>query len=428
MRVLIMTYGSRGDVQPYIALGKGLKEAGHDVAVATSERFRDFVGEHGLHYGYMNDRMLSLLDTDQGRDLIENTNGLFQVVRQTFSMMKQVGPMQQALMEESGKVADDFRPDLIVFHPKAYGGPHFAEKLGVPVVLATPIPMFVPTAESPNMGFPNLRLGAWYNRSTYRVVNLLMRVSAGKYVRQWREEHGLPRQKRFDLLHTTDGRPIPVLNAVSRHVMPQPADWPETAVMTGYWFIDSAGDWSPPTELTAFLKTGPPPVYIGFGSMVGRNPERLTRVAVDALKTAGTRGIIATGWGGLDPDQLPDSIIRIDQAPHDWLFPQVAAVVHHGGAGTTAASLRVGKPSVVVPFFGDQPFWGRRLHQLGAASRPIPQKKLTAQNLAAAIQEVTGNERIVAAAEELGRNIRNENGIQQAVTLLESFASQQQPK
>ena len=428
MKILILTYGSRGDVQPFVALGQGLKAAGYDVVLGTSDRFRGFVEGHGLRYGYMNDDMLKILDTDQGRDLLENTRNIFQVVKQTLRMMKQVGPWQRSLLEESWALAREMEPDLVIFHPKAYAGPHIGEKFGIPVVLAMPVPIIVPTSEHPNMGFPDLKLGGWYNRQTYKMVNRLMGFSAKKHADYLREMMGLPRQKSFDLLHMTDGRDIPVLHAYSGYVMPAPRDWPDHVIATGYWFLDARDEWTPPGALSDFLASGPPPIYIGFGSMAGRHPERLANAVVDALQKTGLRGIIASGWGGLKARDLPNSILQIEQAPHDWLLPQVTAVVHHGGAGTTAAGLRAGKPSVMVPFFGDQPFWAKRLYQLEVSPKPIPQKKLTGDLLAKTLQEVATNSEMREAAEKIGRKIRAEDGVRQAVSFIESPVVMQRKK
>ncbi len=174
-----------------------------------------------------------------------------------------------------------------------------------------------------------------------------------------------------------------------------------------------------------FLDAGDPPVYVGFGSMSGRDPQHLTKLVIDALQQAGVRGLIATGWGGLTAADLPETIFKIDSVPHDWLFPRVAAVVHHGGAGTTAAGLRAGRPTVICPFIVDQPFWGRRVHELGAGAAPIPQKQLTAENLAAAIREVTSDPTIHRKAEVLGEQIRQEDGIGIAVNLIEKSRAAQ---
>lgn len=423
MNILIITYGSRGDVQPYVALGRGLADAGHRVTVATAARFRDFVTEHGLEYGYMNDDLLALLDTPQGKDIIENTTNVFHVIRHNIKLSRQVQPTARALMRESWDVARELEPDYILYHAKAGAAPHIAEKLGIGCALATPIPMFVPTSERPFLVLPELKLGGWYNRLSYRIINRLHGVFMGKHVRAFREEIGLSPLRTFDLLKTAAGADIPVLHAFSEQVLPRPSDWPQSAYVTGYWFLDDGSDWTPPDRLQAFLDAGERPVYIGFGSMAGRHPERLAKFAVEALERTGLRGVIATGWGGLKVEDLPKTVCKIDSAPHDWLFPRMAAVVHHGGAGTTAAGLRAGKPALVVPFFGDQPFWGRRVHELGAGPKPIPQKKLTVERLSAALVEATTDQAMRERAEGIGRKIRSEDGVSTAVALVEKLAA-----
>ncbi|NER88929.1 glycosyltransferase [Moorena sp. SIO3A2] len=421
MHVFILTLGSRGDVQPYVALGKGLKAAGHTVTVCTSASFELFIREHGLTYGYMNDEMIKLINSDQGRDAMENTTNLWETIKLTRKLSKQVAPMQRMMLKDSWNSAQQANPDLIIFHPKTYGGPHFAEKLGIPVIMAVPLPMLVPTAEFPNMGFPKWPLGGWYNKLTYRFVNRLMEFSAGKPVKRWRADHDLPPQRGdFNILRTTTGEQIPVLYCYSKFVCDEATDWPESVMATGYWFLEEQDTWQPPAELQNFLDAGNPPVYVGFGSMAGRDPQRLTEIVIEGLQQANVRGIIATGWGGLAVADLPDSIFKIDSAPHDWLFPRMAAVVHHGGAGTTAAGLRAGRPTIICPFFGDQPFWGERVHALGVGSKPIPQKTLTAEKLATAIREVTTSQTIRQNAEALGKQIRDEDGIANAIAIIES--------
>ena len=153
--------------------------------------------------------------------------------------------------------------------------------------------------------------------------------------------------------------------------------------------------------------------------MAGRNPAKVTQLVVAALQKAGVRGLIATGWGGLKANDLPETIFKLEQAPHDWLFERVTAVVHHGGAGTTAAGLRAGKPTVICPFFGDQPFWGQRVALLGAGSAPIPQKKLTVENLAVAVQTAVNNAAMRQQAAALGHQIRQEDGVANAIAIIE---------
>jgi sterol 3beta-glucosyltransferase len=219
----------------------------------------------------------------------------------------------------------------------------------------------------------------------------------------------------------SDGRPVPVLYSYSSHVIPRPNDWQETTRATGYWFLDRPSDFSAPPALVDFLTAGKPPVCIGFGSMTGRNPEQLTEIVLAALKQTRQRGILLTGWGGLSNADLPDEVFKLESIPHDWLFPQVAAVVHHGGAGTTAAVLRAGVPSIIVPFFGDQPFWGQRVAQLGVGSKPIPKKQLTVERLVATIEMAVSNQEMRDRAATLGQNIRAEDGVKEAVKVFHQY-------
>lgn len=423
MKVLILTVGTHGDVQPFVALGKGLKAAGHSVTLCTCQRFESLITEHGLEYGYLSDAILKLIDSDEGRDAMENTTNVWEAVKTYRKLIKQAGPIQTTNINEMWTCAEQADPDVILFHPKAFGGPLFAERLGVPAMLVTLFPLFVTTAEFPAFGFPDLKLGGWYNKLSYRVISKLTALGGAKYIRAWREERGLPRRPdSHDILRNFTAGLAPVLHGYSPLVIPQPADWPDCAAVTGYWFLDQNKDWRPPADLQNFLDAGEPPVYIGFGSMSGRDPARLTRKVIDALRSANVRGILATGWGGLDASDLPETVFRIEQAPHDWILPRVAAVVHHGGAGTTAAGLRAGRPTIICPFFGDQPAWGRRVHALGVGPLPLPQKKLTVENLAAAIREVTTNQTMRRTAGELGDGIRREDGVASAVAAIERIA------
>lgn len=422
MRVLVVTVGSRGDVQPYVALGKGLQAAGHDVTLATCARFRTVVVDHGLAYGQLSDDILQLLDSAAGRAAMEDTAGVFGSIKTTIRLARQASPINRGLLADVWAAAKQAKPDAIVYHPKALAGPHVAEKLGVPVVLALPVPVSVPTGDFPLVGLPALPLGRGYNRLTYRLAGAGYRMYDGMVNAFRREALGLARTSGAALTtRLPDGRPIPVLHGISEHVLPRPTDWPAHVHLTGYWFLDGADRWQPPAALVDFIEAGDPPVYVGFGSMAGRDPRRLTRVVGEALRLAGVRGIVATGWGGLEMVEQSDTIWHLTQAPHDWLFPRVSAVVHHGGAGTTAAALRAGKPSVICPFMLDQFVWGRRVFALGAGSAPIPQRKLTAQRLATAIREVTTNADVQGAAARLGRSLAAEDGVANAVARIDTI-------
>ena len=425
MKVFIVTLGSRGDVQPYVALGKGLIAKGHDVMLCAPSSFEGFITEHGLQYGYMDNEILTLIDSDAGREAMEETTGLFGWIKTYAALAKKVKPMQTEMINNAGDAAAQFGPDLVIYHPKAMAGPHIAEKYGAPRIMSVPLPIFTPTAEFPSMVFPNLNIGGWYNKLTYTLSVKLAWMQYRSMINPWRKEKlGIESAGgSFNEMELANGQPTPTIYPYSEHVVPRPADWPENTISPGYWFLDRLDDWQPPADLQAFLDAGPAPVYVGFGSMAGKDPAKKAQAAIDALQKTGQRGLIATGWGGLDVDALPETIFKIEAAPHDWLFERVAAVVHHGGAGTTAAGLRAGKPTVICPFMGDQPFWGRRVIELGVGAGPIPQKKLNAENLAEAIQTVTSDKQIQARAAALGEKIRAEDGVAKSIVFIESYVN-----
>lgn len=421
MNIFIFTLGTRGDVQPYVALGRGLKSAGHRVTLCTSARFASFVRDHGLEASEFNDDFMQLVDSEAGRAAMEGGN-LWQRFHAIRRLLRQAGRVQRLMIDDGWRAAQAAAPEVIVFHPKAYGAVHFAEKLGVPAVLAMAMPVMVPTRDFPAMGLPSLPLGGGYNRATHRLMLKVMQRGFDRFVRPWRAAHGLPPEARGrNILHTQRGEPIRVLHGYSRHVGPVPADWPSSTSVTGYWFLD-APMWEPPLALRNFLSSGSPPVFVGFGSMSGTEAGRRTQVVLAALARTGRRAIISAGWGGLEPGSLPPTILPVADVPHDWLFPRVAAVVHHGGAGTTAAGLRAGRPTVICPFVADQPFWGRCVHDRGAGPKPIPQRKLTAENLADAIQQAVTSPAIHESARSLGEKIRAEDGLAAATAAIEEVA------
>jgi sterol 3beta-glucosyltransferase len=252
-----------------------------------------------------------------------------------------------------------------------------------------------------------------FNKLSHQLFAAIGLAMYRRPINDWRREVlGLPPAKGEDRLR---GKPVTKLYAYSQAVIPRPADWDESSVITGYWFLDGPTNWRPEPALVKFLHDGPPPVYVGFGSMFMHGGARKTEIVLKALRLTGQRGVLATGWGGLTEDNTPNGIFVLDAVPHDWLLPQVAAVVHHGGAGTTGAGLRAGKPTIICPFVGDQTFWGRRVAALGVGPRPIPRKRLTAERLAEAIQIALNDKSIRQRAASLGETIRAEGGIGHAV-------------
>jgi sterol 3beta-glucosyltransferase len=415
MRVLISTFGTRGDIQPAIALGQGLLARGHAAAVCTAEGYRPFIEEHGVPYAFMRNDALELT-----QEALPHIAGLGSAVRTGRRM-------QQALrrsLDDEWRAAESFQPDLIVYHPKMLGSLHIAEKLDIPAVLTLPLPFYTPTADFPVPFLARFALGGRLNRLTYQFQRLAPVLYGGLVNDFRRRTLGLlPRGRFADPLQRADGSPVPILYAFSRHVLPVPQDYPPHVHVTGSWFLVRPTAWAPAPELVRFLAAGPPPVYVGFGSMVGASAATRATLVLAALARTGQRGILASGWGGLQVADLPDTVSMVESVPHDWLFPQVAAVVHHGGAGTTAAGLRAGKPTLICPFLGDQPFWGKVVHRLGAGPAPLPLAKLTADQLATGMSQLIANPSYREQAAAIGERIRAEDGVGRAIALLTELSA-----
>lgn len=410
MKILITTFGTRGDIQPFIALGIGLKNAGHEVVIGTTQGYQSFVESYGLDCGAMSNELLQLT-----QDGLDGTGGMAGIL----ATIKKIPPAVRNMMDDEWNVAQSFQPDLILYHSKCLGSLHVAEKLRIPAILSLPLPFFTPTRAFPVPFMSGIRLGAWFNLLSYKIMGL----SNGMYVKATNDFRakalGLPPLGRFpNLLVRSDGSPVPVIYPYSPHLLPVPDDFPSHVHVTGSWFLDRPADWHPDPELVRFLDAGPAPVYVGFGSMGGSGGLKRTKVILEALEKSGQRGLIASGWGGLKASDLPQNVYMLESVPHDWLFPRVAAVVHHGGAGTTAAGLRAGKPTVICPFLGDQPFWGQLVYERGVGTKPIPQGKLTAARLAEAIRIATQDAGMQRQAEALGQKIRAEDGVARAVEVV----------
>ncbi|WP_211341571.1 glycosyltransferase [Myceligenerans xiligouense] len=411
-----MTLGTRGDVQPFVALAQGLRGAGHEPLLVAPHRFAGFAESHGVPFAGVDDGPMRLLDGDEAGELLEGG------IRSRLELMPRMAAMFTRVLEDSWEVARTSGADLVVHNGQIVAGQHVAEALRVPAVLGLPIPMYVPTREFAWPGAEiTARLPGILNRATF----LGMRSTTamfGRVVDRWRRDAlGLPRRHgRHDPTRAHDGGRAPVLHAISPAVLPRPADWPAEARLTGYWNL--AEHPAPlPGDLEAFLNAGEAPVFVGFGSMSGADPAATTAAVLEAARRTGRRLVVGAGWGGLETSGLPDGVQPVTDVDYRALFPRVAAVVHHGGAGTTGTAFAAGCPQVVCPFVADQPFWGRRVESLGAGPAPLPQKRLTATTLAAAIERAVDPD-ARAGAERVARAMREEDGVETAVRGLERAA------
>jgi sterol 3beta-glucosyltransferase len=417
MKIAIIALGSQGDVQPYVALAKGLKEAGHTVRLVTQENFGKLVGSHGLAFYPVSGNVQAVIESPEMRSLLEKGNFLA-INAHTAKIIQRV-----AIDWAKEGLAACQGMDLLI---AGVGGQNVAralsEKLQIPLLRAYVFP-FTPTSAFPGVLFPQSisSLGGAVNRLSHHLMRQIMWQGFRKADRLAREQvFDLPAAPFFGSDNLPQFQQYPTLYGFSPSVIPKPADWHNTEV-TGYWFLDESADWTPPADLIAFLQAGPPPVYIGFGSMGSRKPEETADLVLNAIAHTRQRAILLSGWGGLQKSDLPETVFMVGSVPHSWLFSKVAAVVHHGGAGTTAAGLRAGIPSIVIPFFGDQLFWGQRVAKLGVGSKPIPRKQLTVERLARAIQTAVTDQPMIQRAADLGAKIQAENGIAKAVSIIQEI-------
>lgn len=414
MHITFVAIGSRGDVQPCVALGRGLKQAGYQVRMATHSIFADLVRRCSLEFVPIAGDPRQALEAQSGQEWQESGKNPVKFIR---------GIRNLATFEQPRNTLDDITEacrgtDAILYTSLGTAAYNVAEMLHVPGLYVALQPLSR-TREYPHFIAPALPLGGSYNWWTYLLSEQFFWQMTRVPVNRWRRESlklkPLPFRGAFDLLYQ---QRTPFIYGFSQLVAPRPSDWPSWHYITGYWFMDDASEWVPPAGLVEFLSRGTKPIYIGFGSMSGRSARRLANLAIEAVAMSKQRAVLLGGWAAAHERDLPDYVHAIESAPHDWLFPRVAAVVHHGGAGTTAAGLRAGIPTVITPFMGDQPYWGQRVHALGIGPKPIMQKKLTARRLADAITQATTDEEMQQRATALGEKIRAENGVAQAVEIV----------
>ncbi|KAH8681902.1 hypothetical protein BX600DRAFT_429805 [Xylariales sp. PMI_506] len=443
LNVVIQIVGSRGDVQPFVALGQVLKNTyGHRVRVATHSTFQKFVEENGLEFfniggdpaelmAFMvkNPGLMPGMDALKDGEITKRRKGIEEIVwgcwRSCIESGNGLGPAPR--LERKRNAASTgpdsvyldpahkpFVADAIIANPPSFAHIHVAEKLGIPLHLMFTMPW------SPTRAFPqplaNIQSSntdpVTTNYVSYALVEMMTWQGLGDVINRFRTK--ILDLEPLSLLWApgviTRLR-IPYTYCWSPALIPKPQDWGNHIDVAGFYFLNLASNYTPEPDLAAFLAAGPPPIYIGFGSIVVDNPNALTKLIFDAVAETGVRALVSKGWGGLGADSvgIPDGVFMLGNCPHDWLFQHVSAVCHHGGAGTTAAGINAGKPTIVVPFFGDQPFWGAMVARAGAGPDPIPYKKLTAEGLAEAIRMATKPETL-ARARELGAKIREEKG------------------
>ncbi|ENH67249.1 Sterol 3-beta-glucosyltransferase [Fusarium oxysporum f. sp. cubense race 1] len=420
LNIVIQVVGSRGDVQPFVALGTELKRHGHRVRLATHNTFESFVHDSGLEFypiggdptelmAYMvrNPGLIPSVQSLKAGDIGKKRIMVEEMLRGCWLSCVNPDPITFA----------PFVADAIIANPPSFAHVHCAQALGIPLHMMFTMP-WTSTAAFPHP-LVNVKFGRVdaaeqmkVNYLSYGVVEVLTWQGLGDIINKWRATLDLEDIAFSQGPRLTEKLDIPFTYCWSPALVPKPRDWSENVDVCGFFFRDPP-DYTPPPALAEFLRDGPTPIYIGFGSIVIDDPNALSHMLLEAIRITGTRALISRGWSKLDGPQS-DNVMFLGDCPHEWLFQRVSAVMHHGGAGTTACGLLYGKPTTIVPFFGDQPFWGKMVASAGAGPEPIPQKAITVGRLVEAI-EFCSTPQAAEAAASIASKMQSENGVKQAV-------------
>lgn len=413
MKILLIAIGTRGDVQPFVVMGARLKAAGHDVHIAAAQSFSAMIAEAGLTHHPLPMDFQELLQEPEMKSALTSLSGKIKAYRWASEIMNQ----QLSAMWQFGI---DVAPELILYHFKGAMAPYLGRRLGVPAWPVLLQPGFTATRHYPQFLVASRSLGSLGNLASHKLIGAVIRFGTNLMIKRWIKATGTKIGPLLNVQagYAPDGSAIR-LHAYSPHITPLAPDMPDTEKQVGYVFTEPE-EFTPTPELKSFLADGAKPIYVGFGSMPGIDHQRINKALLGALELTGLRAVVATGWGGISQLSPGPNIHILESVPHTWLFPRVAAVVHHGGSGTTHEGLRWGRPSVVCPLFADQPFFGRRVADLGVGPPPIAQKRLTADRLASAL-EVAMSSKVAATAETIGNLIRDEDGAGNIANLVDHF-------
>ncbi|MDB5531130.1 MAG: glycosyltransferase family 1 protein [Devosia sp.] len=417
-RIALVTIGTQGDVQPYLALAMALKDRGYSVVLGASEEFEDMVTSHGIEFHSLGPSIQAFLMQSR----FENAMSQSMLINGP-SLLRQGQQIVDTAARHAWNMCQG--ADALILNMNTSFGIDIAEALHIPALMVALQPLNS-TSEFPLCIYYGADFGPAFNRLTYTAMTVQQIYYNLPRNKLRRELMGLESRKKGGFFRNTDGTPLTTLYAYSDEISPRPRDWPKSAIVSGYWTLKDQSNWQPSAEFQKFLSEGEAPVYIGFGSMPF-GAERNTQILKDAVKLWGGRAVVARGWGGINPSDLPDTIFAIEKAPHDKLFKYVSAVVHHGGAGTTSAGLHLGRPTFVVPQTVDQPYWGRRVFELGTGPKPVRLRKLTPEILAGALADLSTNETYRKNASALAEKLHAEDGTAKAIKVIERVMANYTP-
>ncbi len=404
--IVIATIGTMGDVLPYIALAKQLKKSGFDVSLGAPSDFKTLAQQYDIKYFSLGQSIKSFVSQPSFDDTFAKNN--------IINMPNLLAQGQKIIAKAASKTWQEMQSaDAIIININTSFGIDMAEALNIPVIMTALQPIHS-TDEFPLFLSPTPNFGRLLNRLTYAAASIQQAYFDLPRFKIRQELLGLNPLHNGGFAKDASGKDLTTLYAYSPLISPKPHDWPKAATVTGFWRVPDNSNWQASKEFEEFLKAGEKPIYVGFGSMPF-GAKQNTQILKEAAKIWGGRIVISTGWGGLETSNLPSNIFAIDKAPHDKLFPYMAGVVHHGGAGTTAAGLYAACPTLILPQAVDQPFWGHRVHELGCGPEPIHLRKITAEQLANSLKNLSTEKSYKQHAQELALKLNKENGPEIAV-------------
>ncbi len=415
MRIAIFTLGSRGDVQPYVALAKQAVKRGHSAVICTGQTFEKLIKENGVEFVKAENDLMALLKTEEGKDILNNAG---KHIMKTMQYMKKViKPAYRESLDQFWAAAQN--ADLIIFHPKAFGAADVAFELGIPCISIPLVPITYPIEEFPNLAIsPVKSLGKRLNKFTYKIMSLGEKSYLNE-INDFRIKT-LKRDKRKagQFTHQRNGADIPVIYPISNALFPDVKSWKDKVFLPGFFFLDSVNQ-ELEQNLKDFIAQGTAPIVISFSSMPLKNPAEFKTKLIKALRETDNRAIVLTGVSGMTFDDNKN-ILAVSQAPHELLFPHAKGILHHGGVGTMATALKSGRPQLIIPFSVDQPFWANRLSKMGYALTPLYEKTLQVQDLVQSFKDMEKPENI-ASAKKIKELIEKEHGTDNAIDFIEKY-------
>lgn len=420
MKITILTLGSRGDVQPYVALAKELMKNDHEVVICTGATFKDFIEKNEISFHEVSADLMAIMESEEGNKVFNGGN---------FNLFKMMKFSKEVITPAYRRSMDDFyqaakEAELIIYHPKALGAVDIALHYNIPCICLPPVPVMYPTTEFPNFSVsPNKNFGPVLNRLSYKVV-MFSEVPFIKQINDFREKT-LRASKRKAGLYTYEmnGEPIPILYPISPFLFKEVDSWEGRVFLSGFFFLD-LGEETLSNEIEEFLEKDKKPIVVSFSSMPLKNPSSFKEKLVKALKETNNRAIVLTGTSGMKFNHEED-ILAVEKAPHRFLFKRAKGIIHHGGVGTMSEALLSGVPQLIMPFTVDQPFWADRLYKKGYSIKPLREKNLKVSDLVHALEQME-NKDYIENAKNVKNVIQSEDGLQRAVTYIESLLDERQ--